>query len=110
MGRTSVAELGALVAGARLVLTNNTATMHLADATRTPQVVLFSGTELEAQWAPRHGPARLLRRPTLCHPCYRLTCPHGLACLDVEPAEVVAAALSLLESQPAIAPSLGVGA
>jgi len=96
VGVTSVAELAALVAGAHLVLTNNTLTMHLADAARTPQVVLFAGTELEEQWAPRNGPARLLHRPVPCQPCYRLTCPKGLACLDVEPDEVVAASLGLL--------------
>jgi len=105
-GLTSVAELAALVAGARLVLTNNTLTMHLADATRTPQVVLFAGTELEEQWAPRHGPARLLHRAVACQPCYRLTCPSGLACLDVDPDEVVAAGLSLLASRQGWAAAL----
>ena len=35
--------------GARLVVTNNTSTMHLLDALRVPGVVLFSGTELEEQ-------------------------------------------------------------
>lgn len=96
VGLTSFSELAALVADACLVLTNNTATMHLADATRTPQVVLFSGTELKEQWAPRHGPSRLLSRPTLCQPCYQFTCPAGLACLDVRPEDVVAAGLDLL--------------
>jgi ADP-heptose:LPS heptosyltransferase len=100
-GQTTVGELAALVAGARLVLTNNTATMHLADATRTPQVVLFAGTELEEQWVPRHGPARVLRRPTPCHPCFQLACSHDLACLDVAPDQVVATALDLLQGNPA---------
>ncbi len=99
VGQTSVGDLAALVEGARLVLTNNSAPMHLADATRTPQVVLFAGTELEEQWAPRSGPARLLRRPTDCHPCFRLTCTRGLACLDLPPAEVAAAAMELLEAE-----------
>lgn len=96
VGQTSLGDLAALVEGARLVLTNNSAPMHLADATRTPQVVLFAGTELEEQWAPRNGPARLLRRPTDCHPCYRFTCSRDLACLDLPPSEVVAAAVALL--------------
>ncbi len=98
VGETSVAELAALVAASRLVVTNNTATMHLADALRVPQAVLFAGTELEEQWAPRDGPARLLRRTTLCHPCFQLTCPQGLACLEIEPEKVVAAALELLQA------------
>ncbi len=105
VGQTSLAELAALVAGARLVLGNNTATMHLADALRVPQVVLYSGTELEEQWAPRSGPARLLRRDTSCQPCYRLDCPTGQACLDIAPGDVVATALELLRSIPTFEPT-----
>jgi ADP-heptose:LPS heptosyltransferase len=96
VGATGLPELAALVEGARLVLTNNTSTMHLADALRTPAVVLFSGTELEEQWRPRNAPHRLLRRETWCSPCYAFTCPYNLECLDIPPEEVVGAGLSLL--------------
>ncbi len=96
IGATSVPELAALVAGARLVLTNDTSVMHLADATGTPSVVLFSGTDYESQWRPRHSPSRLLRRETLCSPCYRFTCPYHLECLNISPREVVDAGLGLL--------------
>src|SRR5918997_2272869 len=41
LGATGLSELAALVEGARLVLTNNTSTMHLLDALRVPGVVLF---------------------------------------------------------------------
>lgn len=96
VGRTTVPELAALVASARLVLANDSLPMHLADALQTPAVILYSGTELESQWAPRHGPHRLLRRPTPCSPCYAFTCPYNLECLDFSPAAVVAEALALL--------------
>lgn len=96
VGRTTVPELAALIADARLVLANDSLPMHLADALQTPAVILYSGTELESQWAPRHGPHRLLRRPTPCSPCYAFTCPYNLDCLDFSPADVVAEALSLL--------------
>lgn len=96
IGATSLPELAALVAGARLVLTNNTSVMHLADATGTPSVVLFAGTEYESQWRPRTAPARLLRRETACSPCYQFTCPYHLECLDITPREVVDAGLELL--------------
>jgi ADP-heptose:LPS heptosyltransferase len=96
VGATGLPELAALVEGARLVLTNNTSTMHLLDALRTPGVVLFSGTELEEQWRPRHTPHRLLRRKTTCSPCYAFTCPYNLECLDIPPEEVTEAGLSLL--------------
>jgi ADP-heptose:LPS heptosyltransferase len=98
-GETTLAEFAALVERATVVVTNNTLTMHLADAVGTPEVVLFAGTELEEQWQPRGTRARLLRRPTPCHPCYRFTCPYeGLPCLDIPPSEVVAAVLELAGS------------
>jgi ADP-heptose:LPS heptosyltransferase len=97
-GDTSVTELAALVARARLVLTNNTSVMHLADALRTPAVVIYSGTDLESQWAPRSTPHRLLRKTTACSPCYAFTCPLDRACMDIEPADVADAALALLSA------------
>ena len=96
VGATGLSELAALSEGARLVLTNNTSTMHLLDALRTPGVVLFSGTELEEQWRPRDAPHRLLRRETSCSPCYAFACPYNLECLDIPPEEVTEAGLSLL--------------
>ncbi|MGI0484560.1 glycosyltransferase family 9 protein [Pantanalinema rosaneae CENA516] len=96
IGATSLSELVSLVAHAQLVLTNNTATMHIADATATPNVVLYSGTDHESQWQPRHSPSRLLRRPTDCSPCYAFTCPYELQCLDIAPETIVATALELL--------------
>ncbi|MDP8957916.1 MAG: glycosyltransferase family 9 protein [Actinomycetota bacterium] len=97
-GRTSFPELACLVDASSLVLTNNTSVMHLADATATPAVITFSGTELESQWRPRRGPAVLLRHPTSCSPCYAFTCPFNLECLDIPAREVAEAALQLLGS------------
>ncbi|WP_414585992.1 glycosyltransferase family 9 protein [Scytonema sp. PCC 10023] len=97
IGKTTLSQLAALIANAKLVLTNNTSTMHIADATRTPTVVMFAGTELECQWEPRNGTSRLLRRPTTCSPCYAFTCPYQLECLDIPPEEVVATGLELLK-------------
>jgi ADP-heptose:LPS heptosyltransferase len=96
LGKTNLEDLVALIANARLVLTNNTSTMHIADATQTPNLVMFAGTELESQWRPRHSPSRLLRRPTSCSPCYAFTCPYEMECLDIAPEAVVEAALELL--------------
>ncbi len=95
IGKTTLAQLAALIANAKLVLTNNTSVMHIADATRTPAVVMFAGTELESQWQPRNGFSRLLRRPTACSPCYAFSCPYNLECLDIPPEEVIAQGLEL---------------
>ena len=96
MGQTDFPTLAALVKRAALVLTNNTSVMHLADATRTPLVVMFAGTELPCQWQPRATRFRLLHRATSCRPCYAFECPYNLECLDIPPREVVEAGLALL--------------
>ena len=96
MEKTSLTEYAALIERAALVICNDTLPMHLADAVRTPEVVLFSGTDYEEQWRPRSTRARLLRRPTPCHPCYLFECPIGLPCLDIAPEEVVAEAEAML--------------
>ncbi|MBF2075019.1 MAG: glycosyltransferase family 9 protein [Synechococcales cyanobacterium C42_A2020_086] len=102
IGNTSLPEFAALVAAAQLVLTNNTSTMHIADAFNVPMVILFAGTEYECQWQPRHAPNRLLRRSTVCSPCYAFTCAYNLQCLDIAPERVVSAAQDLLTQAESI--------
>jgi len=97
----SIQEFAALIARASAVVCGNTLPMHLADATGTPVVALYSGTELISQWCPRFAPSRVLQRATDCAPCYRFTCPIGLPCLDVDPLEVVAAIEELAPLAPA---------
>jgi ADP-heptose:LPS heptosyltransferase len=97
----SIQEYAALIARAAVVVCNNTLPLHLADATRTPVVALYSGTELISQWGPRFTPSRVLQRITACTPCYRFSCPIGLPCLDFDPEEVVAALSELAPLRPA---------
>lgn len=98
-GEMTLGDYAALVERAALVICNNTLALHLADAVGTPLVVLYSGTDREEQWQPRAVHARLLRRPTPCQPCYLFECPIGQPCLDIPPAEVVAAAEALLAAK-----------
>ena len=97
VGQTSVPQLAGIVRRAALVIANNSAGLHLADAFRVPMVILYSGTEFESQWRPRFASSRLLRVGTECSPCYRFNCPFNMECLDIAPEEVVEAALDRLE-------------
>ncbi|MBW3632236.1 MAG: glycosyltransferase family 9 protein [Chloroflexi bacterium] len=97
----SIQEFAALVDRASVVVCNNTLPLHLADATCTPLVALYSGTELISQWGPRFAPSRVLQRAMACAPCYRFTCPIGLPCLDIDPEDVVAAVAALVPLAPA---------
>jgi predicted lipopolysaccharide heptosyltransferase III len=59
-GKTDLLALTALIGEARLLVTVDSAPMHLAAATRTPQVVLFGPTN-PFHWRPRGSPALILQ-------------------------------------------------
>jgi ADP-heptose:LPS heptosyltransferase len=59
-GRTGLAELAALVAGAALLVSGDTGVAHLASAYRTPSVVLFGPAPVEEWGPPEDGPHRVL--------------------------------------------------
>jgi ADP-heptose:LPS heptosyltransferase len=94
-GELDVPALAATLAGARVVVCNNSGGAHLADALGVPVVVLFAGTEQPGQFRPRAVPAAVLTVPTPCAPCRQLRCPYGLECLDLAPERVAREALRL---------------
>lgn len=102
-GQTSVPELAAVIDRAAVVIANNSAPLHLAEALDRPVVALYSGAERESEFRPRRAPLRLLRRPTACTPCRTFACPYQLECLDLDPEDVVRAALSLLPATRRVA-------
>jgi len=59
-GKTDLLTLAALIDQARLLVTVDSAPMHLAAATRTPQVVLFGPTN-PFHWRPRGSPVIILQ-------------------------------------------------
>ena len=88
----------AQVAAADVVLCNNSAAMHVADAVGTPVVVTYAGTERLSDMPPRSAPSRLLQQAVPCSPCRQFQCPYEHQCLDIDPEDVASAALSLLRS------------
>lgn len=58
-GQLDLLSLAALIEYARLLVTVDSAPMHLASATRTPQVILFGPTN-PFHWRPRKSPAAIL--------------------------------------------------
>jgi ADP-heptose:LPS heptosyltransferase len=93
-GRTTLAELAAVFAGAAVVVAPNTGPAHLAAAVHAPVVSLFAPVVPAAQWSP-YGKAVIILGDQDA-PC-RLTrareCPlAGHPCLDgISDAEIVAA-------------------
>lgn len=95
-GGLDLAELGALIAQADLLISNNTAPAHIAAALDTPVVELYALTN------PQHTPwqveSRVLFHDVPCRNCYKSVCPAGHHdCLKrVPPESVTAAARELL--------------
>lgn len=59
-GKTDLLTLAALIGQARLLVTVDSAPMHLAAATHTPQVILFGPTN-PFHWRPKESPALILQ-------------------------------------------------
>jgi histidinol-phosphate phosphatase family protein len=93
-GRTSLAELAALIADARALVVGNTGPAHLAAAVGTPVVSLFAPTVSYRRWGPYRVPAVRLGDPDApCRDSRAARCPvPDHPCLStVDPARVVAA-------------------
>jgi len=68
-GQLTLAELGALIASARLFIGCDTAPMHIAAAVQTPVVAIF-GPSGEAEWGPWRVPNRVVVSTVhRCRPC-----------------------------------------
>lgn len=97
-GRTSLAELASVIAGAGCAVVANTGPAHLAAAVGTPVVSLFAPTVPFGQWGPYRVPwARLGDASAACRDTRATNCPvAGHPCLSrVDPDEVVAAVANL---------------
>lgn len=100
-GALDLGQLGALLAGACVLIANNSGPVHIAAALGTPVVDLYALTN------PQHTPwlveSRVLNRDVPCKYCYKSVCPAGHhACLaGVPPDEVVAAARAIWRREPA---------
>ena len=90
-GQLSLAQLGALIEAADVLICNNTGPAHIAAAVGTPVVDLYALTN------PQHTPwqveSRVLFHDVPCRNCYKSVCPAGHHdCLRRVPPERVAAA------------------
>lgn len=97
VGALDLPAFAALLARAPVLISNNTAAVHIAAAVGTPVVDLYALTN------PQHTPwqvtYRVLFHDVPCKYCYKSVCPEGHHdCLRlVDPKTVVRAAMDLLE-------------
>jgi heptosyltransferase II len=87
-GKTSVAEVTALISIADVLITNDTGPAHVGAAVGTPTIVIFGPTN--PLTTRPYGPAgEIIRRPPECAPCMLRDCPIDHRCMTaITPEEV----------------------
>ena len=97
-GKTSLNGLIEQILSFRVLLTNDTGTMHLADYLGIPLVAVFGSTEPHLT-GPRSPKRPVLRHQVECSPCFLRECPLDFRCMRaVSPEEAANAILAHLES------------
>jgi lipopolysaccharide heptosyltransferase II len=95
-GKTSIAELPALLSQCHLFLGNDSGAMHVAAAVGLPVVAVFGPTDPEGT-APVTPRVSILQQKPYCSPCFLRRCPTDHRCMKaVTPVMVQAAMLSRL--------------
>lgn len=97
IGKTSLGTLAAILRDAHLLICNDTGTSHVANAMRTPTVVISSGGDPQ-RWQPMdRRTCRVLWHDTACRPCSHAVCPTRHECAaGVDSDAVLDAACGLL--------------
>jgi heptosyltransferase-2 len=98
-GKTSLAQLLAILTKAKLLVGNDSGSMHLMGALQRPQIAIFGSTS--PSWtAPINKHASVLSRDLFCSPCFARTCRYGhYDCLNqIKSGMVLTEAQKLLSS------------
>jgi heptosyltransferase III len=103
-GKTDLLTLAALLGKARLLITVDSAPMHLASASRIPQVILFGPTN-PFHWRPRESPVLILQG-TSTSPFTEFVPKQPRLPMNQISTQAVIDAMETLLSAPATSPSL----
>lgn len=102
-GDLSVGELAALLAGAKLLISNDSGPVHIAAALGVPVVAIFGRNQPGLsfrRWGPVGKHDIILHKDVGCLNCLAHECKDGFKCLlAIEAEEVVAAARKLLRME-----------
>jgi heptosyltransferase-2 len=104
-GRTDVGVLAAVLARMAVVVSNDSAPMHLASAAGVPQVAIFCATVPAQGYGPLGARALVVEKDLACRPCGRhggTRCPRGTDdCMELVEVAAVAAAVERVRAEAA---------
>ncbi len=82
-GTTSLNQLAGLLEQAQLVITNDSATLHIASYLQKPIIALFGPTN-ENKYGPWSGRSVVVKKEIFCRPCEKAQCRFNtLACMQL---------------------------
>ncbi|MHB8154606.1 MAG: lipopolysaccharide heptosyltransferase II [Candidatus Omnitrophota bacterium] len=88
--KTNLSQLAALLKEAQLLITNDSAVMHLASYLNVPVVAIFGPTD-EKKYGPWSENSIVVKKDIFCRPCEKAQCRFGsLECLTaIKPVDVL---------------------
>ncbi|MBI4435920.1 MAG: glycosyltransferase family 9 protein [Candidatus Omnitrophica bacterium] len=96
VGQTSLLDLAVLIREAKLLITNDSAPLHVATLLGTPTVAIFGPTDPK-KYGPRSPRSEVVRKELFCSPCEKAQCPYHHECMEeLEAEEVYQACCKLL--------------
>ncbi len=95
-GKTSLDDFMAALITARLVVSNDSGSMHVASALGVPTLAVFGSTEPQLT-GPMGARSRAMRHHVPCSPCFLRECPIDFACMkSITPEMAIAVAETML--------------
>ncbi|MDP2905815.1 MAG: lipopolysaccharide heptosyltransferase II [Candidatus Omnitrophota bacterium] len=82
-GATTIMQLAVLLKKASLLVTNDSAVLHLAGYLNTPTVAIFGPTD-ETRYGPWSSTSGVVKKEVFCRPCAKAQCRFGtLDCMNL---------------------------
>jgi len=86
-GKTSIAQLAALIKRCRIFITGDSAPMHIASSMGTDFIALFGPTDPARHYEPSKN-GTVIRKDLKCSPCYRPKCRKNVCMQNISVDEV----------------------
>ena len=97
VAKTTLGRLIALIEKASVLITSDSAPMHIASGVDTPFVALFGPTDPKRHTPPAKK-CKVIKKDEKCSPCYKPTCDRGYVCMKgIAPDEVFEAVRKMVK-------------